>query len=43
MSGAFFGPAGNYLGVGIGVTSTGVAGAPVSGQGVTIYRPVPGA
>ena len=38
MSGAFFGPAGNYLGVGIGVTS----GA-VSGQGVTIYTPGPGA
>jgi hypothetical protein len=43
MSGAFFGPAGNHLGLGIGVTSTGVAGAPVSGQGVTIYKPVPGA
>src|SRR5713226_2478643 len=40
MSGAFFGPAGNHLGVGIGVTSAGVAGAPVSGQGVTIYKPV---
>src|SRR6267378_4013594 len=38
MSGAFFGPAGNHLGVGIGVTS----GA-VSGQGVRIYTPVPGA
>src|SRR5882762_9677343 len=36
MSGAFFGPAGDHLGVGIGVTS----GA-VSGQGVTIYTPVP--
>jgi hypothetical protein len=38
MSGAFFGPAGNLLGMGIGVTS----GA-VSGQGVTIYKPGPGA
>ena len=43
MSGAFFGPAGNHLGVGIGVTSTGVTGAPLSGQGVTIYTPLPGA
>ena len=43
MSGAFFGPAGNLLGVGIGVTSAPVTGAPVSGQGVTIYTPVPGA
>ena len=43
MSGAFFGPAGNHLGVGIGVTSAPVTGAPVSGQGVTIYTPVPGA
>src|SRR5882762_9069006 len=43
MSGAFFGPAGNNLGVGIGVTSTGVTGAPVSGQGVTIYTRAPGA
>src|SRR3989454_1887432 len=44
ISGAFFGPAGNHLGVGIGVTSTGVTGgAPVSGQGVRIYTPVPGA
>src|SRR6267143_1705820 len=43
MSGAFFGPAGHHLGVGIGVTSTGVTGAPVSGQGVTIYTPLPGA
>src|SRR6266480_2567610 len=34
MSGAFFGPAGNHLGVGIGVSSAGVAGAPVFGQGV---------
>src|SRR6267378_4366342 len=38
VSGAFFGPAGNHLGVGIGVTS----GA-VSGQGVTIYTRAPGA
>src|SRR6267142_2161702 len=43
MSGAFFGPAGNHLGVGIGVTSAPVTGAPVSGQGVTIYKSVPGA
>ena len=44
MSGAFFGSAGNYLGVGIGVTSAGGSGgAPVSGQGVTIYTRVPGA
>jgi len=44
MSGAFFGPAGDHLGVGIGVTSTPVTGVPVfSGQGVTIYKPVPGA
>ena len=43
MSGAFFGPAGDHLGVGIGVTAAGVTGAPVSGQGVTIYKPVPGA
>ena len=43
MSGAFLGPAGNNLGVGIGVTSTGVTGAPVSGQGVTIYTRAPGA
>jgi len=43
MSGAFFGPTGNHLGVGIGVTSAPVTGAPVSGQGVTIYTPVPGA
>jgi len=44
MSGAFFGPAGDHLGVGIGVTSAPVTGAPVfSGQGVTIYTPVPGA
>src|SRR3989449_970678 len=44
ISGAFFGPAGDHLGVGIGVTSTGVTGgAPVSGQGVRIYTPVPGA
>ncbi len=42
MSGAFFGPAGDHLGVGIGVTSAGVTGAPVSGQGVTIYKPIPG-
>src|SRR5205809_2075894 len=44
MSGAFFGPAGDHLGVGIGVMSTPVTGVPVfSGQGVTIYKPVPGA
>ena len=43
MSGAFFGPAGDHLGAGIGVTSAGVTGAPVSGQGVTIYKSVPGA
>jgi len=42
MSGAFFGPAGDHLGVGIGVSSAGVT-APVSGQGVRIYTRVPGA
>src|SRR6266850_1787389 len=39
VSGAFFGPAGDHLGVGIGVTAAGATGAPVSGQGVTIYKP----
>src|SRR2546426_10906259 len=44
MSGAFFGPAGGHLGVGIGGTATPGTGVPVfSGQGVTIYKPVPGA
>ena len=39
MSGAFFGPAGDHLGVGIGVTSASTGSAPVSGQGVAIYKP----
>jgi hypothetical protein len=38
MSGAFLGPAGDRLGVGIGVTSANTGG-PVSGQGVAIYKP----
>jgi hypothetical protein len=42
MSGAFFGPAGNNLGVGFGVSSAAVipnTSTPVSAQGVTIYKP----
>src|SRR5947208_1338697 len=39
MSGAFFGPVGDHLGVGIGVTSASTGSAPVSGQGVAIYKP----
>jgi hypothetical protein len=42
MSGAFFGPAGNNLGVGFGVSSAAVIPntlMPVSAQGVTIYKP----
>ncbi len=39
MSGAFFGPAGDHLGVGIGVTSANTGSTPVSGQGVAIYKP----
>ncbi len=39
MSGAFFGPAGDHLGVGIGVTSANTGATPVSGQGVAIYKP----
>jgi len=35
--GRVFRPGGNNLGVGIGVTSTGVTGAPVSGQGDDLY------
>src|SRR5437867_1125769 len=38
MSGAFFGPAGDHLGVGIGVTSANTGATPVSGQGVAIYK-----
>jgi hypothetical protein len=46
MSGAFFGPAGDRLGVGIGVGSAAVnpnTSMPVSGQGVAIYKPGGGA
>ena len=39
MSGAFFGPVGDHLGVGIGVTSANTGATPVSGQGVAIYKP----
>ena len=39
MSGAFFGPVGDHLGVGIGVTSVNTGATPVSGQGVAIYKP----
>ena len=39
MSGAFFGPVGDHLGVGIGVTSANTSATPVSGQGVAIYKP----
>src|SRR5438552_4446760 len=39
MSGAFFGPGGDHLGVGIGVTSANTSATPVSGQGVAIYKP----
>src|SRR5438132_700288 len=39
MSGAFFGPAGDHVGVGIGVTSASTGSAPVCGRGVAIYRP----
>src|SRR6266513_420793 len=42
MSGAFFGPAGDRLGVGIGVSSAALnpnTAMPVSGQGVAIYKP----
>src|SRR6266513_837719 len=39
MSGAFFGPVGDHLGVGIGVTSANTGATPASGQGVAIYKP----
>jgi hypothetical protein len=42
LSGAFFGPGGDRLGVGIGVNSAALDPntlLPVSGQGVTIYKP----
>src|SRR5882762_7169912 len=40
MSGAFFGPAGDHLGVGIGVVSANAgASLPVSAQGAAIYKP----
>src|SRR5437773_1349370 len=39
MAVAVGGPAGDHLGVGIGVTSASTGSAPVSGQGVAIYKP----